>query len=211
MKTSLRHLYPSLLCALIAMFAVPTTAADDVTMPSTTFPPEATGTYTLDKSHAFVLSSVLHMGFSNYYIRFNQFDASLQFDAADVTKSKLDFTVHTGSADSHNSELEAKMQDTQFFNVSKFPTAHFTSTSIEKLSDRTGRITGNLTLLGITKPITLDVVFHGYAVNSFTQTPTLGFSATGSFKRSDFGMIAYVPMVGDEVTLRVETEFNKKP
>lgn len=201
-----KYLVASLLLAFINIHTV---AAQDFTPPTKTIPAEASGAYTLDKSHANLTASVMHMGFAGYPIRFNNFDATLDFDAADISKSKAKVTVHTGSADSNNSELEAKMQGKELFNTEKFPTATFTSTSITKTSDSKGTLVGDLTLLGVTKPITLDVTFNGYGVNPYSKSPTLGFSATGSFKRSDFGLSAYVPAVSDEVQLNIEAEFNK--
>lgn len=191
--------------AILLGFSAPVLA--EFTPPTKKFPAEASGTYALDTSHANILFSANHMGFSNYFGRFNKMEGSMKFDASDVTKSTIYMKVYTASVDSNNSEMEAKFQDGQFLDTEKFPLATFTSKKIEKLSDDKGRITGDLSLLGVTKPITLDVIFNGYALNPYTKQPTMGFSAKGSFKRSDFGMIAYIPDVSDEVSLIVEAEF----
>jgi polyisoprenoid-binding protein YceI len=197
----------AIISVIFALAHAPTASA--FTPPTKNFPPEASGTYQVDTSHANILFSATHLGLSNYFGRFNKMDGTLKFDAKDVTKSTITMKVHAASVDSNNSEMEAKFQGAEFLNAEKFPVATFTSTKIEKLSDDKGRITGDLSLLGITKPIILDVVFNGYALNPYTKKPTLGFSAKGSFKRSDFGMIAYIPDVGDEVSLIIEAEFSK--
>lgn len=197
------------LAAMAILFGFAQAANAEFTPPTKVFPAAATGNYTLDTHHANILFSASHMGFSNYFGRFNKMEGTLKFDAADVTKSTIDMKVYTASVDSNNSEMEAKFQSAEFLGSEKFPLAIFTSKKIEKLGDDKGRITGDLSLLGVTKPIVLDVTFNGYALNPYTKQPTMGFSAKGSFKRSDFGMIAYIPDVGDEVSLIVEAEFSK--
>lgn len=203
-----KHIF-GIIAASLLMLGASTSAQAEFVPPSKAFPAEASGAYALDTAHANILFSANHLGFSNYFGRFNTMEGTLQFDAADVTKSSVNMKVHTASVDSNNSEMEAKFQDAQFLNSEKFPLATFISTKVEKLSADKGRITGDLTLLGVTKPITLDVTFNGYAVNPYTKAPTMGFSAKGTFKRSDFGMIAYLPDVGDDVSLIIEAEFSK--
>ncbi len=197
----------SVIAALFVLSSAATSHASNT--PTKTFPPEASGSYQLDASHANILFSASHLGLSEYFGRFNKIEGTLKFDAVDVTKSSITMKVYAASVDSNNSEMEAKFQGADFLNAEKFPMATFTSKSIEKLTDSTGRITGDLTLLGTTKPLMLDVIFNGYMLNPYSKKPTLGFSAKGKFKRSDFGMIAYLPDVGDEVSLIIETEFAK--
>jgi polyisoprenoid-binding protein YceI len=185
-----------------------TALAQQFTPPSTSLAQTPSGLYTLDKSHANIVFGVSHLGFSQYFGRFNAFDATLQFDAKHPEKSKLEVIVDTTSGDSNNEKMNAKYDGEKFFHTAKFPTATFTSTRIEKLSDARGKITGDLTLLGVTKPVTLDVTFNGAGMNPFAGKHTLGFSATGRIKRSEFGMKEYLPAVGDEVNLMIEAEFN---
>ena len=174
------------------------------------------GVYTVDKTHASLIWKVSHAGLSNYTARFKSYDAEINFDPADITKStvtaKIDPTtletdyVATAEKD-FNKNLITKEE---WFNAGKFPEITFKSTKIEVTGENTGKIHGDLTFLGVTKPVTLDAKFNGaYAVQPFSKKPALGFSATGSITRSDFGLSTYVPMIGDKVDIVIEAEFGK--
>lgn len=197
--------------ALTTAFIAGTAVAQDFTPPSATLAGTPSGSYTLDKTHANIIFGINHLGFSTYYGRFDNFDAALTFDAKDPTKSMLNVTVDTASIDTNNDHLEEKLESATFFNAVKFPKATFVSKKIEKISDTKGKITGDLTLLGVTRPITLDVTFNASGLNPFSKAHTLGFGATGMIKRSDFGMKEYLPAVGDEVVLQIQAEFNQTP
>lgn len=201
-----RTLLATSVVALTACSAI----AANYTMPGTALTDTPSGTYTLDKSHANVLFSLNHMGFSHYYGRFNAIDGSMNFDAKAPEKSSVKITVDVASVDTNNTKLQDELKSAQWFDTAKFPTATFTSTSIEKLTPTTGKLHGDLTLHGVTKPVTLDVTLNGAGQNSMMAVYELGFSATGTIKRSDFGISQYVPMVGDDVTLTIETEFHNK-
>ena len=196
-----------LLSTTMAAFA---TTAAAFTPPSTDLTNTPSGTYVLDKSHANIVFGVSHLGFSQYFSRFNGFDATLDFNAKNPEKSTLSVTIDTSSADANNAKMEKKYDSDTFFNVKQYPTATFKSTSITKLTDNTGTITGDLTLLGVTKPVTLDVIFNGSGKNPYAGADALGFSAEGILKRSEFGMDQYLPAVGDEVRLNIQAEFLHK-
>ncbi|MDX1974075.1 MAG: YceI family protein [Rickettsiales bacterium] len=174
------------------------------------------GDYQLDKTHASLTWKVSHMGLSNYTARFTRMDATLNFDPKDPTKSKLVATVDPTSvrtdypnADKKDFDAELAKGET-WFNAGKFPEIKFVSTSIDKTGEKTGKVHGNLTFLGVTKPLTLDVTFNGaYAQKPMVNTPGIGFSATAKLKRSDWGFSTYIPTLGDEVTLLIEVEFDK--
>jgi polyisoprenoid-binding protein YceI len=134
----------------------------------------------------------------------------MNFDAKAPEKSTLTVTIPIESIDTNHAELEGKLKGAEWFDAAQFPTATFTSTSIEKLSDTTGKVTGNFTLHGITKPVTLDVTFNGAGSNPFSNKPMLGFSAKGAIKRSDFGISQFIPMVGDDVSIAIESELQLK-
>lgn len=188
-------------------------AAEKPAMPklaSTTLVDSFTGNYVIEQSHASLGFGISHIGYSSYKGRFNTFEAQLYFDAKDISKSSVKATVALASVDTHNSTLEAKLADKDWFNTAAFPSATFTSTKIEKTGAATGKITGDLSFLGVTKPVVLDVVFNGGGFDTFMKKDKLGFSAKGSFNRSDFGMNAYIPTVGDAVTIEIEAEFVKK-
>lgn len=199
----------SILAILIALFLLPLGAhANDKIkgMPS--------GIYKLDKSHASITWKVSHLGLSKYTARFTKFDADLLFDALAPEKSKIKVTidptsVRTDYPNSDKKDFDKQLAtDAGWFNGSQFPEITFLSNDVKKTSDTTGKITGNLTFLGIKKPITLDVTFNTAIGNHpFANKPALGFSATGLLKRSDFGMKTYIPQIGDEVQIIIETEF----
>lgn len=197
---------PILLSALL--LSTPALAAEETIGTDLSHTPA--GAYTLDKSHASITYRISHLGFSNYTGRFNTIDATLDFNPAAPEKSTVKATITTSSVDSHDSTLEAILIDKQFFNSKQFPTATFESTRIEKTDATHGKIHGNFTLLGITKPIVLDATFNAAGPTPMIHTYRLGFSATTRIKRSDFGINAYLPMLGDDVTLTIETEFEKK-
>jgi polyisoprenoid-binding protein YceI len=165
------------------------------------------GRYVLEKSHANIFFFVSHLGFSNFYSKFTDFTAVLNANPNDLTKSSVEVTINTATADSGNGILNEKYKGEDFFNVNKFPTAIFKSTKLELKTDTTGTLTGDLTLLGVTKPITLDVIYNGTGFNPYAGKNMLGFSAKGKINRSDFGMNSYIPAVSDEVNLIIEAEF----
>lgn len=177
--------------------------------PTTSLDGVPSGKYTIDKSHANVLFFVSHLGFSTYTGRFNAIDGTLFFDATDPQMSAVKVSVDTSSVDTNNTVLEEKLRGDQWFDVKDFKSATFTSTKVVKLSETKGKITGDFSLRGVTRPLTLDVTFNAAGENPFTSAQVLGFSATGSFKRSEFGMKEYLPFVGDTVDLRIEAEFNQ--
>jgi len=175
------------------------------------------GVYSLDKTHASLIWRVKHAGLSNYTARFKSFDADITFDPKDVTKSSVKAAIDPASLETDYAATAEKdfnknlITEEKWFNAGKFPQITFASTKIEKTGENTGKIHGDLTLLGVTKPVVLDAVFNGaYVQQPFSQKPTLGFSATGSLDRSDWGMDTYVPAIGDKVEIIIEAEFARK-
>lgn len=165
------------------------------------------GVYTLDKSHANVVFKISHLGYSNYIGRFNNLDAKLNFDAKAPEKSSIEVTVDAASIDTNHEKLETELKGEKFFNTAKFPAATFKSTLITHSGDK-GTVAGELTMLGVTKPVTLNVTFHGGGVGPFSKKETLGFNATTTIKRSEWGLTGLIPMVGDDVQLEIEAEFH---
>jgi polyisoprenoid-binding protein YceI len=176
------------------------------TPPSTVLDNTPSGTYTLDPTHANILFSISHLGYSHYYGRFDKIDGALKFDAKAPETSSVNITTDINSIDTNNAKLEGELKE--WFEATKFPTATFTSVKVEKLSATTGKLYGNLTLHGVTKPVILDVTFNGAGIFPMMNVPAIGFSAHTIIKRSDFGIGQYIPMVGDEVTLTIEAEFH---
>lgn len=170
------------------------------------------GNYKSDNTHTNVLWSVKHFGLSNYYGRFDTVDARLELDPHNVSQSKLNVTIDPKSVDTNYpnkpNTFNTEIAGEKFFDAAKFNTITFKSTAIEIQGKDTGTVTGDLTFHGVTKPVTLDVKFNN-ALNPhpMSKKPVIGFSATGTLKRSDFGVNAIVGPVSDDVSLTIETEF----
>lgn len=168
----------------------------------------SSGVYVLDKAHASVLFRINHLGFSNYHGRFDVLDATLNFDAKVPEMSKLEASIDLSSINTNNAKLQDELKSTKFFDVAQYPKATFRSLRTKRTGADTGTMIGELTLHGVTKPLTLEIRFHGGGIHPFTKKPVLGFAATGVIKRSEWGIKEYVPMVGDDVAIDIEAEFN---
>ncbi len=186
-------------------------------------PPKAdipAGDYTLDKSHSTLVFRVSHLGFSNYTAAFADFDAKLRFDQNNAAASTLEATIDPKSLTlpAPPEGFQKELIGPQWLNAATYPAITFKSTRIETTGPDTGKLTGDLTLHGVTKPVTLDVTYNGgYAGHPMDPHARIGFSAKGSFKRSDFGIAFGVPApgttmgVGDEVQVAIEAEFSGPP
>lgn len=174
------------------------------------------GTYKIDPTHASLTWKVLHMGMSNYTARFKKVDADITFDPADVTKSKVVATIDPKSIETDYPNKEPDFnkelaEGDKWFNAAKFPSIKFESTKIEKTGGTTGKIHGNLTFMGVTKPVTLNAEFvGGYEKMPMMNVPAMGFSASTTIKRSEWGMSNYIPMIGDDVKIQIEAEFRQE-
>jgi len=162
--------------------------------------------YRFDSVHTQVFFSASHLGLSNPLGRVRVKSGYIQFDAGDWSGAKVDATVDTASLDLGDDAWNRRLRSSEFLNVEKFPTARFVSDKVEKTGDRTGIAHGKLTLLGITRPLDLQVTFNRTALEPYSLQYTAGFSAEAKFKRSEFGMKKYVPDIGDEVTVHIEAE-----
>lgn len=165
------------------------------------------GTYVLDPSHSKVTWAVSHFGFSTYVGQFTGTAATLTVDPKAPGASKLDVTVKTDSVGTLNPALDTHLKTPDFLDVAKFPTATFKATSVRPTGARTADIAGNLTLHGVTKPVTIAAEFNQAGVNPIDKKYSLGFAGSAKIKRTDFGIMTYAPMIGDEVTLQIEAEF----
>ncbi len=165
------------------------------------------GTYQTDPGHRYITFSYLHQGYSHPFLRWRDWDATLEWNADDPTASSVSVTIDANSIDSGVDEFDGHLKSDKFFDTANYPEITFVSTSLTKTGDNTGTLTGDLTIKGNTKPVTLDVTLNRAAFDDRGQVYKIGFSATGAVKRSDFGVDAYVPFVGDEVSLIIETEF----
>ena len=166
----------------------------------------AAGTYKLDPTHTDVLVQWSHMGFSNPSAHFGNADGTLVYDAADVGKSSVEVTLPLSGLNSFTAKFDEHLRSADFFDAAKFPTATFKSTKVEAAGTNKLTVTGDLTVKGVTKPVVLDVTVNGAGEHPMAKVPAVGFDATATLKRSDFGMGAYVPNVGDEIKVRITTE-----
>lgn len=168
------------------------------------------GTYTVEPAHTQVGFSVLHFGFTNYYGVFSNASGSLAFNAQAPSAARLSVTIPVASVQTTSTKLTDELKSPQWFDAAKFPTATFASTHVQLTGQNDATVTGNLTLHGVTKPVTLNVHFLGAGVNPMDKKYTTGFEATGTINRSDFGIKTYVPYVSDTVTLRIAGAFEKQ-
>jgi polyisoprenoid-binding protein YceI len=191
---------------LVAVGAAPAFAQQD---PIADLAKVEGGQFTLDKSHARIIFSTTHFGFSTYYGFFDDFDAKLDFKPAAPATSALTVTINLNGIVTADPKLETNLKSDGFFDVAEFPKATFTANRIEMTGAASGKITGNLALHGVTKPVTLDVTFNGGGNNPMSHVYVLGFDAKGTIKRSDFGIKNFVPFVGDDVALVISCEFDR--
>jgi polyisoprenoid-binding protein YceI len=179
--------------------------------PSTQDPAKVpAGSYVLDKKHASLTAKIVHMGFSHYTLRFDGLDGSFTYDPANWQTTKVTFTVDPKSIDTNDPAFNKQIAG--YFEAEKYPAITFASTGVQGGEDGKGTVTGDLTFHGVTKPVTLDVVFDG-AGHGITPLGTrLGFSGSTRIKRSDFGLSNAIlnRFTSDEVDLAFEVEFEKK-
>jgi len=194
-------------CALLLTLG--TAQAADVPVPA--------GSYTLDKAHASLTFRVNHLGFSHYTARFGQFDAKLQFDPAKPTASQVTVTIDPKSLELENppAGFLDQLLGSQWLDAQKYPQMMFRSTRVEVTSPNHFRITGDMTLHGVTRPMTLEATFNGgYAGHPMDPHARIGFSAHGSLNRAEFGIAYGIPAPGssmgvsDRVEVIIEAEFS---
>lgn len=162
--------------------------------------------YEFDKEHTQILFFVNHLGYSFSQGEFLEFDGGFVFDEANPENSSIDVTIQTESIDMDSEEWDAHMKNEDFFHVEQYPTMTFKSTGIEVTGENTANITGDLTILDVTKPVVLDVTHNKTGKSPFGDDYKSGFSATANIKRSEWGIDYGLPNVGDDVEIRLEVE-----
>jgi polyisoprenoid-binding protein YceI len=204
--------------ALLSVVGGSASAAEAAAPPAVPAPAAVpAGQYQLDKSHASLLLRVSHLGFSTYTTRFSRFDAELTLDPAKPATARVVTTIDAKSLqlDDAPPQCDGIVQGPQFLDSAKFPKIVFRSQSVRMTGEKSMEISGTLDLHGVTRPIVLTGTFNGGYAGMPNMDPhaRVGFSAHGSFKRSDFGMTAYVPApgttmgVGDLIDVSIEAEF----
>ena len=176
--------------------------------------PALAETWEIDASHSNVGFSVRHMMVSNVRGSFGTFTARVDGSPADPSTAKISATIEVASVDTREPKRDEHLRAADFFDAAKFPRMTFTSTKVEKVSATKAKVTGDLTLRGVTKPVTLDVEYTQPVKNPWGKT-IVGASATGKINRQDFGVSFSKTLetggllVGDEVTLQLDLEFVK--
>lgn len=219
MKTTNKLLLALSISLAVAACSKPAEAPADAAAPAATEAPAAapaepaveaikgqSGTYALDPTHTDVLVEWTHFGFSKPSAHFGITEGKLVYDADDASKSSVEVTIPVTAIDTFVPKLDEHLKGADFFDAGKFPTATFKSTSVAAAGTNKLTVTGDLTVKGITKPVTLDVTLNGAGEHPMAKKQAIGFSATGTLKRTDFGVGAYAPNVSDDVQLRITTE-----
>lgn len=166
------------------------------------------GVYAVEPGHTQIVFAYDHMGFTNNLGVIAMPSGTLTLDKANPSASKVSIEAPIANLKTGIPALDEHLMKADFFDAAKFPTATFVSTGVT--AEGTGAtITGNLTIKGVTKPVTLDAELYGAGANPMNKKENVGFIATGTIKRSDFGMGAYVPVVGDTVELKIIAAFDK--
>lgn len=171
---------------------------------------QAADTYMVDASHTNILLRLDHLGFSDMVLEALEPTGTLMFDAQNPENSSVKIVMKSENIDGDHDGFNAHLKSPDLFHAEKFPEITFESTEVKVTGENTGIITGDLTLLGTTKPVALDVTFNKAGVNPFSNAETIGFTATGSMKRSEWGMGFGLPAIGDEVAIDINFEGVKK-
>ena len=183
--------------AAVVMFAMPVAA-------------QAAETYHFDPNHTNINWNANHFGFSSPSGRFGLKDGSITLDDKTPANSSVNVTIDVNGLVTGIPKFDEHLKSPDFLDTAKFPEATFKSTKVETGSDNTAKVTGDLTLHGVTKPVVLDVKLNKQGENPMTKVKSVGFSGKTVIKRSEFGIDKYVPNVSDEVTIAIEAEAGLK-
>jgi polyisoprenoid-binding protein YceI len=165
----------------------------------------------MDKVHSALTFTVTHMGISDAIGTFKNVDVTIKSEKADFSDAIFEFTAEASSVNTGNEMRDKHLMSPDFFDVEKFPKVSFVSTGIKNVGKNTYKLSGNLTLHGVTKPVEFDMLFRGTIENPMSKAPTSGFQVTGSIKRSDFAFGSSMPeaVLSDVVTIKADGEFTK--
>jgi polyisoprenoid-binding protein YceI len=194
--------------ALMLSLAAPAALAQ--TAPAKDASKVEAGTYAIEPAHTRILFGVDHMGFTTYYGDFTGASGSLLLKSPKAAGSELSVTIPVNSVSTTNAVLDGELKAADWFDAAKFPTITFKSTAVTQTGPDTAQVAGELTLHGVTKPVTLAAKFHGTGQNPMDKKVTVGFDVTGTLKRSDFGVTKYLPLIGDEVEIIISAAFEKQ-
>ena len=162
--------------------------------------------YQIDPTHTATVFSWNHFGFSTPSANFSDIQGTINVDNAKPANSSVNVTIPLSSLNTNVKALDEHLKTADFFDAAKYPNITFKSTKVQALGKNKYKITGNLTVKDVTKPVILDAVLNKQGVHPMTKAESIGFNATTSFDRSAFGIGAYVPNVGDKITVNITTE-----
>lgn len=197
----------SLLAAMALTCAAPVAAFAQISGESAAI---QGGYYRVEPLHTQVSFSVLHLGFTVYEGLFSGASGTLILDPRQPESSSLTVSLPIASVQTTSSKLTEELKSDAWLGAAQFPKAEFVSVSVKQTGPNDALVTGNLTLHGITRPETLHVHFIGAGVNMLDKQYTVGFDATGTIKRSEFGIKMFVPYISDEVELRIAGAFERQ-
>jgi polyisoprenoid-binding protein YceI len=169
------------------------------------------GTYAVEPGHTQILFKINHMGFTNYYGNFSGASGMLRLDPKNAAVDSLAVTVPVDSVSTTSAKLNDELKSADWFDAAKYPTMSFRSHHVTQTSPGHALVEGELTMHGVTRPVTLDAHLVGSGPNPMSKAFTVGFEVTGRVKRSDFGVTKYVPLVSDEVELMISGAFERQP
>ncbi|MBD3585948.1 polyisoprenoid-binding protein [Salinimonas sp. HHU 13199] len=167
-------------------------------------------TYNIDPDHTSVIATWSHFGFSNPTATFDDASGTITFDDEDTSASSINVTIPVDTVDTYVKKLTNEFMNKEYFNVDEYPEATFKSNRVEETGSDEYKVHGDLTIKGTTKPVTFDVTLNKQGEHPMTKKQAIGFDATTTIMRSDFGLDKYVPNVSDEVMLRITTEAQAK-
>ena len=162
--------------------------------------------YQIDPTHTATVFSWSHFGFSTPSANFSNIQGTINVDNDKPTNSSVNVTIPLASLNTNVAALDEHLKKAEFFDAINYPNITFKSTKVESLGNNQYKITGNLTVKDVTKPVVLDAVMNKQGEHPMTKLQSIGFNATTSFDRSAFGVGAYVPNVGDKITVNITTE-----
>ncbi|WP_421723263.1 YceI family protein [Bauldia sp.] len=169
-------------------------------------PALAADAFTIDQSHTSVVFFIDHLGYSDLIGRFNDVSGTFDFDQENIENSNIALVIDATSIDTNHEPRDDHLRSPDFLNVEEFPEITFESTAIEQTGDTTGEVTGDMTILGVTQPVTFAVTLNQIAPNPQSGDMVAGFSARAQVDRSDFGMTFGQGGIGDVLDLFIEVE-----
>ncbi|WP_027801063.1 YceI family protein [Paraburkholderia dilworthii] len=169
------------------------------------------GRYDLDHDHCSITFDVEHFKYSRFTMRFDRKKGQLDWKEGGLEGSSVSVAIDAASIDTNVPLLDKMVKSPSLLDVERYPEIRFVSTGFERTGESRGTLTGDLTIHGVTQPVTLDVTFNGFAPDPLTKKDTLGFSAEGRFSRAKFGLATWYPAVGDDIHVRIQAEFGKTP